>query len=67
MQPHNKLDSPAETTRFLSIEDFRSNGISVAQWARSHRFKPALVYQVLAGRKALRGKSFQIARELGMK
>jgi gp16 family phage-associated protein len=67
MQPHSKLDRPAEPKRSLSVEDFRSNGISIAEWARSHSFKPSLVYQVLAGRKALRGKSFQIARALGMK
>jgi gp16 family phage-associated protein len=57
----------AQRVCLTKVEDFRSRGITVAQWARARDFSPRLVYQVLAGRKALRGKSFQIARALGMK
>jgi len=61
------LDRQLGSKRPLLVEDFRSNGVAVAEWARAHGFSPGLVYQVLAGRKALRGKSFEIARALGMK
>jgi gp16 family phage-associated protein len=68
LQPQkDELDRPHGDKRLLRVEDFRSNGMSVAGWARAHGFSPSLVYQVLAGRKALRGQSFQIARALGMK
>jgi gp16 family phage-associated protein len=50
------------------IESFLARGESVKAWAKAHGFHPELVYTVLRGqRKFLRGKSFQIAQELGMK
>lgn len=43
-------------------------GISVAQWAREHKFSDPLVREVLAGRKkCLRGQCHNIAIALGMK
>ena len=43
-------------------------GVRVSEWAREKEFCPALVYSVVSGqRKCLRGMSFQIAKELGMK
>ena len=43
-------------------------GISVAQWAREHKFSEQLVREVLAGRKkCLRGQCHNIAVALGMK
>ncbi|QBK06423.1 DNA-binding protein [Hylemonella gracilis] len=48
--------------------DFHSAGISIADWARERQFNVRLVYAVLRGeRKCLRGESFRIAQELGMK
>lgn len=44
------------------------NGISVAEWARSRGFAPALVYRVLHGEtKARRGQTHEIAVALGLK
>lgn len=55
---------PAEIKR----EVFFIHGISMKSWAEARGFNPTLVYQVLTGRrKCLRGKSHNIARELGMK
>ncbi|OYY32161.1 MAG: hypothetical protein B7X65_22880 [Polaromonas sp. 39-63-25] len=52
----------------MTISEFRSEGVTVAEWARARGFSPRLVYVVLGGeRKCLRGQSYQIARELGMK
>jgi len=60
-QPRSR--SPAE-----ALATLRRNGVSIAEWARCKGFNPRLVYQVLAGnRKCLRGESFDIAKELGMK
>lgn len=51
-----------------TMETFRANGLSVAEWARSMNFSVRLVYAVLRGeRKCLRGQSHEIAKELGMK
>lgn len=47
---------------------FHDHGVAIADWARAHGHNPRLVYAVLSGtRKCLRGKSHQIAKELGMK
>lgn len=47
---------------------FHNAGLTIAQWARARGFNQSLVYSVLRGeRKALRGESYQIAKELGMK
>lgn len=60
MQP---IKSPEEVR-----DSFRSQGLSVADWAREHGFTLPLVYAVLHGRsKALRGESHRIAVALGMK
>lgn len=54
--------------RKLSHKSFREAGLSIADWAREHKFNPRLVYAVLRDeRKCLRGESFAIAKELGMK
>lgn len=46
----------------------RNKGISIRDWANEHGFSVELVYKVLNGqRKCLRGASFKIAKELGMK
>lgn len=51
-----------------TVADFRSNGVAIAEWAKSNGFSPALVYAVLRGeRKCLRGQSHEIAKALGMK
>ena len=58
-----KLRSPQEAREHLSYM-----GITIAQWAREHRFHASLVREVLAGRKrCLRGQSHNIAVLLGMK
>lgn len=55
-------------TRFKTIEDFRVEGATIAVWARERNFSPRLVYAVLRGeRKCLRGESYRIAKELGLK
>lgn len=52
----------------MTWEFFHEQGISVASWAREHGHSQWLVYAVLRGtRKCLRGKSAQIAKELGLK
>lgn len=49
-------------------QEFRDLGLSIAAWAKHHNFNPRLVYAVMRGeRKCLRGQSFEIAKELGMK
>lgn len=54
--------------RFKTIEDFRVDGATIAVWARERNFSPRLVYAVLRGeRKCLRGESYRIAKELGLK
>lgn len=48
--------------------EFERLGVSIADWARDRGFSPALVYQILAGRKRCsRGQSHQIAVALGLK
>ena len=43
-------------------------GITLAQWARDHKFSEPLVREVMSGRKKfLRGQSHNIAVALGMK
>lgn len=52
----------------MTWEYFHQRGISVASWARERGYSPWLVYSILGGqRKCLRGKSAQIAKELGLK
>jgi len=47
---------------------FEVNGKSVAEWARSNGFSPALVYRVLRGESpAKRGQTHQIAVRLGLR
>lgn len=47
---------------------FEANGESIAHWARSRGFAPALVYRVLRGETtAKRGQTHQIAIALGLK
>lgn len=54
--------------KYLSVDDFHKFGMSIADWARAHNFNVRLVYSVVRGeRKCLRGESYQIAKELGMK
>lgn len=58
-----RLKSPEEAQQW-----FADRGITISEWALKRQFNPALVYQVLAGtRKAVRGTSFKIAVELGLK
>ena len=47
---------------------FYSEGICVADWARSHGFSSQLTYSLLAGRqRARRGEAHRIAVALGLK
>lgn len=49
-------------------DEFGRAGKSVSEWARTHGFKPSLVFEVIEGRvQAKRGKSHRIAVLLGMK
>lgn len=49
-------------------ESFFARGETVADWSRRHGFEPAMVYQVLAGRRACRsGSAHHIALALGLK
>ena len=58
---------PSRTGPELKAE-FQRLGVSMADWARANGFSPALVYQILAGRKrCVRGQSHQIAVALGLK
>ena len=58
-----KLKSPAEAHQW-----FADRGITISEWSMARSYNPALVYQVLAGtRKAIRGTSFKIAVDLGLK
>ncbi|WP_370870762.1 hypothetical protein [Polaromonas sp.] len=51
-----------------SPSDFRKTGVSIVDWAEAYGFNTNLVYAVIRGeRKCLRGESFRIAKELGMK
>lgn len=44
------------------------SGIPITQWAMAHGFSPALVFEVLSGRRrASRGQSHRIAVALGLK
>ena len=58
-----KLRTPQEARDWLNYL-----GITIAQWARDHKFSEPLVREILAGRKkCLRGQSHNIAVALGMK
>lgn len=58
---------PVRTGQEIKSE-FERLGVSIADWAREKGFSPALVYQILAGRKRCsRGQSHQIAVVLGLK
>ena len=47
------------------LERFRDKGITIAEWAKQRGYNPQLVYMIARGeRKCLRGKSFQIAKEM---
>ena len=48
-------------------EEFKRCGVSIAEWARANNFSPPLVYRVLGGSEARRGKSHEIAVRLGLK
>lgn len=61
------IDPRLKGQRLPNLEAIHAHGMTAAAWARAHGFSPNLVYHVLAGRKALRGKSLKIARSLGMK
>ena len=43
------------------------NGLSLADWARSHGFSEALTYRVMRGHPATLGQSHRIAVALGLK
>lgn len=59
---------PSSNRQYLSVQDFHKFGVSIAGWARERQFNIRLVYSVLRGeRKCLRGESYRIAKELGMK
>lgn len=61
-------EASASKTKISSPGDFRKRGVSMVDWARQHGFNARLVYAVIRGeRKCLRGQSFEIAKELGMK
>ena len=58
-----KLRSTEEAQRW-----FQDRGVTIAEWSMKRNFNPGLVYQVLAGqRKAMRGRSFEIAVALRLK
>lgn len=61
--PHEGVRTPEQAQRW-----FTDRGLVVSEWALDRRFNPSLVYAVLHGRrKALRGRSFEIAVALGLK
>ena len=50
------------------IEEFQTQGVAIADWARQHGFNPSLVYQVLKGKHVpVRGENHKIAVALGIK
>lgn len=58
----------AQTQGHIVRKKFQENGICIADWARERGFPVNLVYDIMSGRKkCLRGKSHQIAVELGLK
>lgn len=61
--PREGVRTPEQAQRW-----FADRGLVVSEWALERRFNPSLVYAVLHGRrKALRGRSFEIAVALGLK
>lgn len=64
----NKPPSTINSLNFDTWKNFRERGGNLAAWAREKGFNPQLVYVVARGeRKCLRGQSYLIAKELGMK
>lgn len=62
--------NPPEFTKRAEYvrSEFQRRGLSIAEWARQHKYSTALVYQVLSGKKrCLRGQSHQVAVCLGLK
>ena len=59
--------STAERTPQQVRDEFDRCGVSIAEWARANGFEPPLVYRVLRGSVARRGKSHEIAVRLGLK
>lgn len=59
----NHLRTPSQVKA-----DFLARGESIAEWAEKRGYAPLAVYQVLNGySKGNRGKSHQIAVDLGIK
>lgn len=57
-----------ENKNLSCTKDFHELGLTIVDWARERQFSIRLVYSILRGeRKCLRGQSYQIAKELGMK
>jgi gp16 family phage-associated protein len=48
-------------------EEFVRCGVSIAEWSRANGYSPQLVYRVIQGSNASRGKSHEIAVRLGIK
>ncbi len=68
VQEGTSSDLPGAITCEEAQRWFRDRGMAVSDWALERRFNPSLVYAVLHGRrKALRGRSFEIAVALGLK
>jgi gp16 family phage-associated protein len=68
VQEGTSSDLPGANTCEDAQRWFRERGMAVSDWALERRFNPSLVYAVLHGRrKALRGRSFEIAVALGLK
>ncbi|MCT6721159.1 DNA-binding protein [Acidovorax sp. K2F] len=68
-EPSNKVYLASQDQDVpLSWDVFRQRGITVSEWARERGFSTDLVYAILRGkRKCVRGASYQIAKELGLK
>lgn len=62
------LDPPLKKPAIPAWIELRERGITLSEWAKERGFNQQLVYLVARGeRKCLRGQSFEIAKELGMK
>lgn len=49
-------------------ERFKAEGVTIADWARAHGFKPLTVYRVIEGKsKGHRGEAYHVAIALGLK
>lgn len=65
MKQRKPVKKPAEVRA-----EFERTGTSIAQWARTHKLNPNLVYEILSGkanRKCRRGQSHRAAVLLGLK